>query len=227
MELHFNMDGRNRKTIVEAISKTLGVKAEYLSCPTFAYRIGDYEVAKDGTVTGGGDIAWDGAVADAIVMAGFEPLEWEENEVEEELEEVIETTNLSISMPDTRYPAEVMENFKRLVESKSELLKLALKTESLEIIREDKKVTFPWFSELSEDSAYAYMQLIIKMTEMATNQKRINAKQKEVVNPKYEFRCFLLRLGFIGDEYKGVRKELLKNLEGSSAFKSGTKKGGE
>lgn len=45
-------------------------------------------------------------------------------------------------------------------------------------------------------------------------------------NEKYAFRCFLLRLGFIGDEYKADRKVLLKNLSGSSAFKDGAKKEG-
>jgi hypothetical protein len=44
-----------------------------------------------------------------------------------------------------------------------------------------------------------------------------------VENEKYTFRCFLLRLGFIGEEYKETRKVLLKNLSGSSAFKSGAK----
>jgi hypothetical protein len=48
-------------------------------------------------------------------------------------------------------------------------------------------------------------------------------KQREVENPKYSFRCFLLGLGFIGDEYKAARKILLKNLDGSAAFKSGSK----
>ena len=44
-------------------------------------------------------------------------------------------------------------------------------------------------------------------------------KEREVENDKYAFRCFLLRLGFIGDEYKLTRKILLENLEGSAAFK--------
>ena len=56
---------------------------------------------------------------------------------------------------------------------------------------------------------------------MAKNQKRVTAKDKDVDNDKYAFRCFLLRLGFIGAEYKADRKILLKNLTGSSAFKGG------
>ena len=54
--------------------------------------------------------------------------------------------------------------------------------------------------------------------------KRITATEKPVDNEKYAFRCFLLRLGFIGSEHKTQRKILLRNLTGSSAFRSGTKK---
>lgn len=53
---------------------------------------------------------------------------------------------------------------------------------------------------------------------MAKTQKRVIAKEKETENDKYAFRCFLLRLGFIGDEYKTARKILLKNLTGSGAY---------
>ena len=46
-------------------------------------------------------------------------------------------------------------------------------------------------------------------------------KVTDVDNEKYAFRCFLLRLGMIGEEYKAARKVLLRNLTGSSAFRSG------
>ena len=62
---------------------------------------------------------------------------------------------------------------------------------------------------------------------MSRNQKRITATEKAVDNEKYTFRCFLLRLGFIGAEYKTERKILLRNLSGSSAFKSGQKGGAD
>ena len=61
---------------------------------------------------------------------------------------------------------------------------------------------------------------------MAKNQKRVNAKEKDVENEKYAFRCFLLRLGFIGNEYKQERKILLQNFTGSAAFKNGGKSDG-
>ena len=59
---------------------------------------------------------------------------------------------------------------------------------------------------------------------MARNAKRVNAKEKDTDDEKYAFRCFLLRLGFIGAEFKTERKILLRNLTGSSAFRSGQPK---
>ena len=45
-------------------------------------------------------------------------------------------------------------------------------------------------------------------------------------NEKYAFRCFLLRLGMIGADYKAARKVLLRRLTGSSAFRHGKPEGG-
>ena len=67
----------------------------------------------------------------------------------------------------------------------------------------------------------AYDTFICKLCELARTQKRITATEKTIDNEKYAFRCFLLRLGFIGAEYKAARKILLKNLSGSSAFRNG------
>lgn len=58
------------------------------------------------------------------------------------------------------------------------------------------------------------------LCEMAKTQQRVNATEKQVENEKYAFRCFLIRLGFVGSEYKTERKILLKNLSGNSAFKN-------
>ena len=57
------------------------------------------------------------------------------------------------------------------------------------------------------------------LCEFAKNQKRINNKPDTSDNPKYTMRCYLLRLGMIGAEYKSARKVLLRNLSGSSAFR--------
>ena len=84
-------------------------------------------------------------------------------------------------------------------------------------------MAFPWFEELpNSDAVNAYTHFISALCEMSREMaKRVTATEKPVENEKYAFRCFLLRLGFIGSEYKAERKILLKNLTGSSAFKDG------
>ena len=85
----------------------------------------------------------------------------------------------------------------------------------------DTKVSFPWFAGTPlPEEVKAYDHFICALSEMARNQKRITAKKHDTGNDKYAFRCFLLRLGFIGAEYKQERKILLRNLTGSSAFKA-------
>ena len=90
---------------------------------------------------------------------------------------------------------------------------------------DEEKVSFPWFFELPDaETCQAYQNFIAALCKMSKEQKRINSTEKKVSNEKYAFRCFLLRLGFIGEEYKADRKILLKNLSGSSAFKNAAKK---
>ena len=62
------------------------------------------------------------------------------------------------------------------------------------------------------------------MTPSSANCAKWHGTEKETDNDKYAFRCFLLRLGFIGAEFKTERKILLRNLAGSSAFRSGQPK---
>ena len=116
-------------------------------------------------------------------------------------------------------------NLTNLLNAKGELIKKALRVDDIRIKIDEEKVSFPWFSELPDsDTAKAYTDFIAALCRMSKEQKRINSTKKEVTNEKYAFRCFLLRLGFIGDEYKADRKILLKNLSGSSAFKNVAKK---
>ena len=222
MELHFNVTGEERKRMVGVIEKATGLKAAYLRMPTCAYQVGDYNIGKDGTLTFPDDtnLTASGDVIDACVMAGFEPEDWERN-TEEQPEENV---SLTVEMPRVQFTEAQLENLKKLVSAKEGLLKQALGTEEVPVIVTDEKVSFPWFSEgIPAEDCMAYTKLIGAICRMAKEAKRVTAKEKETDNPKYAFRCFLLRLGFIGDDYKADRKILLRNLSGSSAFKTGKK----
>lgn len=66
----------------------------------------------------------------------------------------------------------------------------------------------------------AYINLVLAMSAAAINAKRASAEVLDNGNDKYAMRCWLLRLGFIGDEYKTVRQHLLKRLEGNAAWRN-------
>ena len=232
MELHFNATKEGRKAMVEAISKELGIKAKYLGVPSCAYQVGDYRIEKDGTlIFENKNIEESSKIIDACVMAtGITPSEWEKNTEPEEAAEIAEpteseSTGLTVSLPLDKV---MVGNLTRLLEVKGQLIKKALGISELPIEVGEDTISFPWFSKLPDaDTARAYTNFIAALCKMSKEQKRITASEKEVENEKYAFRCFLLRLGFIGAEYKTDRKILLQNLSGSSAFKSGAKKGGE
>lgn len=226
MVLHFNVKGESRKAMVTAIEKEIGGKARYLGVPSCAYEIGNYTVGRNGELEFGDfdDIDEVAPIVDACVMAtGITPAEWEENKDAEETE-TEGAMELTVTIPFTKVN---VGNLTSLLEAKGSLIKDALGIKDLRFEMNEDSVSFPWFSKIEPEEAMTYTKFITAICEMTMKQKRITAKPKENENEKYAFRCFLLRLGFIGDEYKADRKLLLSKLNGSSAFKSGVKKGGE
>ena len=137
------------------------------------------------------------------------------------MKKALQTVGLTVAIPLDKV---AVGNLTNLLDAKGGLIKKALGIPATPIEIGEDRVSFPWFEgELDADEVKAYSHFIADLCEMSKNQKRINATEKAVDNEKYAFRCFLLRLGFIGNEYKTERKILLRNLSGSSAFKGGVK----
>lgn len=67
----------------------------------------------------------------------------------------------------------------------------------------------------------SYIQLCLALSQAAKEAKSASPKKNVTDNPKYAMRCWLLRLGFIGDEYKTARDILTRNLAGDAAFRNG------
>ena len=241
MTIYYN--ATDRKPLVKAISEFTGAKPVYLKTPTYAYQIDCFTVTREGNLEFDDmadseeteklieALAQEGFIAEATeyasaqqepVIDGEEPLEDcppAYNAPEDEI------TGICISMPRSLFTNANLENLKNIITAKRSLICKALGTDDLPLEITDTKVSFPWFpSQPDADSVKAYDTFICKLCEMARNMKRSSATEKPMDNDKYAFRCFLLRLGFIGAEYKTERKILLKNLTGSSAFKSGAKK---
>ncbi len=67
----------------------------------------------------------------------------------------------------------------------------------------------------------SYIQLCLALSQMAKTVKTASPKPQQNENPKYAMRTWLLRLGFIGDEFKTARDLLTRRLDGDAAFRNG------
>lgn len=212
MTINYNVSGKDRKRLVELISEITETPAKYLGVPSCAYQVDYFTIGKNG------ELAFDDRADSGEIEMLIERL----CEAGFEAEIQTEETGLVIQMPKASFSDAALENLAKLIEAKGSLIKKALGVDALPIGMDEERISFPWFTgEPDADEVKAYTHFIAKLCEMAQNQKRITAKEKEIDNNKYAFRCFLLRLGFIGTEYKAERKILLRNLSGSSAFKGG------
>ena len=227
MTITINATGAERKRLVQTIAKWLGCDAKYLGVPSCAYQVDYFTIGKDGSLSF--DDRADSEVIERLLQhiydEGFDidQSHTEEDDAEDNTED--EISGICISMPRSLFTDANLENLKGIIAAKGNLIKKALGVDDLPLEITDTKVSFPWFPGIpTPDEMKAYDTFICKLCEMARNQKRVVAKEKETDNDKYAFRCFLLRLGFIGAEYKSERKILLRNLTGSSAFKGGQPK---
>ena len=66
----------------------------------------------------------------------------------------------------------------------------------------------------------AYIQFCLAVSHQALTQKKASARKTVTDNEKYAFRCWMLRLGLSGDEFKTCRLHFLKHLEGNSAWRN-------
>ena len=224
MNIKFNVPGQKRKELAKDIGMWLGCEVKYCGAPTFAYNVDYFTIDREGSLSF--DNNADSEVIERLLQHLYdEGFEFEMPERNEPAEDDSAPDGIAIQIPFSQVN---VGNLTLILDAKGNLIKKALGIEDLRFNLMEDRVDFPWFPMYSEpDELKAYMHFVTALCEMSKNQKRITAKEKTVDNEKYAFRCFLLRLGFIGDEYKAERKILLRNLTGSSAFKSNQRKENE
>ena len=178
MRIEFHRTGAERKALVTAIGEILEVRPKYKGMPSAAYEIAYFTVTKEGTLE----------FADRV----------DSEEVENLLEQLADRGIVAASaeMAQAWLNARAEELSEK--SAKGNLIRKALGITDLRIEVLDDRVAFPWFSQVDADSAAAYTHFISALCEMSRNAKRVTATEKPVENEKYAFRCFLLRLGFIG-----------------------------
>lgn len=225
MRIEFNRTGAERKALVKAISEITGAAAVYKYMPTCAYEIDYFTVTKDGALEfdDRADNEEIETLLEQLAERGFTAAEMSDVAAEKVSEDAAaepqgESVGLTVTIPLDKV---AVGNLTKLLDANGSLIKKALGIAELPLEINEDAVSFPWFDACPDaDTAKAYTDFIAALCRMSKDQKRINATEKDVTNEKYAFRCFLLRLGFIGAEYKADRKILLKNLTGSSAFKT-------
>lgn len=79
-------------------------------------------------------------------------------------------------------------------------------------------------STLHAGKVKAYIQMVLAITAQAQTVKYASPIKKSTDNPKYAFRCWMLRMDLIGDEFKTCRKHMLALLDGDSAWRNGAPK---
>ena len=67
----------------------------------------------------------------------------------------------------------------------------------------------------------SYIQLCLAMSQMAKDVRSASPKEQQKENKKFAMRTWLMRMGFIGDEFATARETLTQNLSGDNAFRFG------
>ena len=219
MEIRYNIEKHERKALMQKIGELLKEDVRYLGTPTFAYEVAFFTMDKNGVLSFSdrSDSELVEQVLDGLADAGYEPVE----EISTADSDAEESTTLTVSLPKDGFTYEALDNHRRVVSNKERLIKHALDASFLDILETDDTVEFPWFTLEKDGDAEAYTKFVTLLCDFAKNCKRVNNKPDTGDNEKYAFRCFLLRIGMVGAEYKPTRKVLLRNLTGSSAFRHG------
>lgn len=228
MTIHFEGASEKRKELVKALAEATGSESKYLGAPAFDYKVGDYIVHKDGSVDVDDlmDIKEIGITLQALRGHGFILLdgEWsqpEEAPTKQEIMACLQTPQedgVALSFPKDGMSAETISNVKKLIAAKAPLIKLALEIDELPIKEDEAKLSFTWLPvSAPHEMIEATAHLLAAIIKLAKKLKRVTVTKRETDNPRYTFRCFLLRLGFIGDEYKTVRKFLMKGIPGNGS----------
>ena len=215
-EIRFTLESKQRPKLAQELGNILGTAPHYERVPSCAYDIAGYRLDKEGVLhipEGAEETAKDLILQ--LRERGFQ----DDAEITEEVP--VQQDKLTIVIPRESITDMALENLQKIIANKQILFQRAFRTDNTEIEITDEKINFTWFPYTADgDELAAYTQFISRLCDMARDAKRVSSKPTETDNDKYAFRGFLLRLGFIGKEYKSVRKILLRNLTGNSAFRS-------
>jgi hypothetical protein len=241
--------GQERKAIAALISEITGEPVIYAGVPSFAYKVGGWSLGKSGIIlspqTNITEVSTLRAVIDVLKTAGLTAegdatlilsAEAHTGGTLRNLCNLISSKGKLLAkalgrdneaIPQTlvedlnNTPIDTVEDFMRVYNSGLEAGRY-VNSGDIWLDHLPNEIGLCFFNAtLNADEVFAYITLAQKLNEMAITQKHTSSRQKSTENEAYTMRCYLLRLGFIGDEYKTSRKLLLSKLNGNRAYSGG------
>lgn len=133
--------------------------------------------------------------------------------------------HLTLSLPVSMFEQSPgsMQRLKAAIGSKQTLLKKAVGADSLDVVIEEDRVTFPWFTLTSEDNSAevdAYSKLVFALARKAITQTRVDPIEKVPDDLQLGMRLYLINLNFKGDEFKSARAVLMRNFKSAGGGNS-------
>ena len=114
---------------------------------------------------------------------------------------------------------EMVMNAYTILDARRELVEMALglREEVQLVVDQDLAFSLP-LDAFSIPAIEACACLLVQVCAMAASTRKARMKPCNMSNPKYQMRSWLLRLGFIGDQFARPRQTLLEHLDGNAAF---------
>ena len=210
MKIKFVLENGKRRPLANALGEAMNTEARYLGAPTFCFEVGGCLLDRDGVleIPEGVD---HGLLLEKLTDAGFR-LE----------QEALEQERHIVSVHAHDFNGRIKDNLDKLLVAKGGLIMAALGVDRLQYSEEHGYLAFDLYdSQPEQKELVACAHLLNALYNTAREQVRVTVKaQADIENPKYAMRCFLLKLGFIGPEYKETRSVLLSRLPGNGSFKS-------
>ena len=232
----FRVTGIERKAVSQIIAAVTNQAPKYAGPPSFAYKVGNISIDREGIITAHVDEEL-GNILTALKESGAIAMGYATITISMGEHSGVSLRNLvnsiyskdallqkSLVRNEQLLPTSLLEiiNEVRLeeIEDFEECIKEA-ETGRLKFDFENKTISFSFYNATMEiDEVKTYLAFSTLLEAQAIKQKYTSFLQKKVDNDKYAMRCWLLRLGMIGAEYKKEKKILLERLTGSGSFRT-------
>jgi len=214
----------NRKDLVKAVSDFAKQPSQYLGAPSFAYKVGDFIIDRDGCITSDSEM---GDLKESLIKKGF---------IEQE------TDGLEFSVPLNGADKQAVINLVNMLYSRQYLINRALGITVLDISEDfvsqiryreilnfdgltgfridGDNLVFTYPDVSGGEKLKAYMTMVCMAFAKAKESKRVQPKLMKPENEKYYMRSWLIRIGLDGKGGAETRKILLQSLKGHSAFRT-------